>query len=101
MSSQSCSRLIFERNAPIHMTTMQQPGDAPATEGDGSPYAHAKAPSDDGPTYNTLTYEVDGRVARLTFNRPDQGNSITPTPRSSSPTPSNALTSTRACTSSC
>src|SRR5918993_2700616 len=50
----------------------------PATEGDGSPYAHAKAPSDDGPTYNTLTYEVDGRVARLTFNRPDQGNSITP-----------------------
>ncbi|MDR7085778.1 enoyl-CoA hydratase [Aeromicrobium panaciterrae] len=49
-----------------------------ATEGDGSPYAHAKAPSDDGPAYNTLTYEVDGRVARLTFNRPDQGNSITP-----------------------
>ncbi len=49
-----------------------------ATEGESSPYAHAKAPIDDGPTYNTLTYEVDGRVARLTFNRPDQGNSITP-----------------------
>jgi enoyl-CoA hydratase len=33
-------------------------------------------------TYPTLTYEVDGRVARLTFNRPEQGNSITPdTPR--------------------
>jgi len=49
-----------------------------ATEGDGSPYTHAKAPSGDGPAYDTLTYEVDGRVARLTFNRPEQGNSITP-----------------------
>ena len=28
--------------------------------------------------YPTLTYEVDGRIARITFNRPDQGNSITP-----------------------
>lgn len=27
-------------------------------------------------SYETLTYEVDGRVARLTFNRPEQGNSI-------------------------
>jgi enoyl-CoA hydratase len=27
--------------------------------------------------YRTLTYEVDGRVARITFNRPEQGNSIT------------------------
>lgn len=34
------------------------------------------------PTYRTLTYEVDGRIARLTFNRPDQGNAITAdTPR--------------------
>lgn len=34
------------------------------------------------PSYRTLTYEVDGRVARLVFNRPEQGNSITPdTPR--------------------
>lgn len=30
------------------------------------------------PSYRTLTYEVDGRVARLTFDRPEQGNSITP-----------------------
>ncbi|GAC1379710.1 MAG: crotonase/enoyl-CoA hydratase family protein [Marmoricola sp.] len=28
--------------------------------------------------YPTLTYEVDGRIARITFNRPDQGNAITP-----------------------
>lgn len=35
-------------------------------------------PGDDGPAYRTLTYEVDGRVARLVFNRPEQGNSITP-----------------------
>ncbi len=58
--------------------TDEAPWRRSATEGDGSPYAHAEPPSDDGPTYATLTYEVDGRVARLTFNRPDQGNSITP-----------------------
>lgn len=29
-------------------------------------------------SYSTLTYQVDGRIARITFNRPDQGNSITP-----------------------
>lgn len=53
-----------------------------AHEGPGSPYAEAQAPPDEVPSYRTLTYEVDGRVARLTFNRPDQGNSITPdTPR--------------------
>lgn len=27
--------------------------------------------------YRTLTYEVTGRIARITFNRPDQGNAIT------------------------
>jgi enoyl-CoA hydratase len=27
--------------------------------------------------YKTLTYEVDGRIARITFNRPDYGNAIT------------------------
>lgn len=32
----------------------------------------------DAREYRTLTYEVDGRVARLTFNRPEQGNAITP-----------------------
>ncbi len=33
-------------------------------------------------TYPTLDYEVDGRVARLTFNRPERGNTITAdTPR--------------------
>lgn len=36
------------------------------------------APPDQAPSYRTLTYEVDGRVARLVFNRPEQGNSITP-----------------------
>lgn len=28
--------------------------------------------------FPTLTYEVDGRIARITFNRPEQGNAITP-----------------------
>lgn len=27
--------------------------------------------------YRTLTYEVDGRIARVTFDRPEQGNAIT------------------------
>ncbi|MBO9524347.1 MAG: crotonase/enoyl-CoA hydratase family protein [Nocardioidaceae bacterium] len=27
--------------------------------------------------YSTLTYEVDGRVARITFDRPEHGNAIT------------------------
>ena len=26
---------------------------------------------------NTMTYEVDGRVARITLNRPERGNGIT------------------------
>lgn len=50
----------------------------PAHEGPDSPYRGAGAIGDETPSYRTLTYEVDGRVARLTFNRPDQGNSITP-----------------------
>jgi len=28
-------------------------------------------------SYRTLTYEVDGRIARITFNRPEHGNAIT------------------------
>ena len=43
-----------------------------------SAYAAAAAPSDAVPEYRTLTYERDGRVARIVFNRPQQGNSITP-----------------------
>src|SRR3954464_5375329 len=50
----------------------------PAHDGPDSPFRHATPPSDEVPDYRTLTYEVDGRVARLTFNRPEQGNSITP-----------------------
>jgi enoyl-CoA hydratase len=62
--------------------TDEAPWRPAANEGPDSPYAQAQAPSDEVPSYRTLTYEVDGRVARLTFNRPEQGNSITPdTPR--------------------
>ncbi|WP_370289991.1 crotonase/enoyl-CoA hydratase family protein [Nocardioides sp.] len=48
---------------------------------DPAPWRQQAAPSGAGaeaPRYRTLTYEVDGRVARLTFDRPEQGNSITP-----------------------
>lgn len=41
------------------MTSEEAPWQRGATEGDGSPCAHAKAPSDGGPAYNTLTYEAD------------------------------------------
>lgn len=33
--------------------------------------------TDDPVDYATLTYQVTGRVARIIFNRPDQGNAIT------------------------
>ena len=33
--------------------------------------------ADDAAEYRTLTYEVTGRIARITFNRPDHGNAIT------------------------
>ncbi|MGH3414056.1 MAG: crotonase/enoyl-CoA hydratase family protein [Marmoricola sp.] len=46
--------------------------------GDDSPYRHAAPPPEDVPDYRTLTYEVDGRIARVTFDRPEQGNAITP-----------------------
>lgn len=29
-------------------------------------------------SFRTLTYEVDGRIARITFDRPERGNAITP-----------------------
>lgn len=59
--------------------TESAPWRSTTSEGAGSPYAYADSPHDEeAPTYKTLTYEVDGRVARLTFNRPKQGNSITP-----------------------
>jgi enoyl-CoA hydratase len=61
------------------------------TEGPDSPYAALpeqewwfrgsqarSSTSDDAEEYATLTYEVDGRIARITFNRPEQGNAITP-----------------------
>jgi len=53
-----------------------------AHEGADSAYAQASTQAstqaDDVPAYRTLTYEVDGRVARLTFDRAERGNSITP-----------------------
>jgi enoyl-CoA hydratase len=54
------------------MTSWQQG----LTEGDDSLFAGRPAPADDA-TYATLTYEVRGRVARITFNRPERGNAIT------------------------
>jgi enoyl-CoA hydratase len=51
------------------------------SQGPGSPW-HGRPQPDDGGEYRTLTYERDGRIARITFNRPEQGNAITPdTPR--------------------
>ncbi|GHE78532.1 enoyl-CoA hydratase [Amycolatopsis deserti] len=34
-------------------------------------------PPDDTADYRTLTYEVTGRIARITFDRPERGNAIT------------------------
>jgi enoyl-CoA hydratase len=45
-------------------------------EGADSLFAGRPKP-EDTVEYRTLTYEVTGRIARLTFNRPDHGNAIT------------------------
>jgi enoyl-CoA hydratase len=47
------------------------------TSGDDSPYAFAAPYEEAVPAYKTLTYEVTGRIARITFNRPEHGNAIT------------------------
>jgi enoyl-CoA hydratase len=47
------------------------------SEGDDSLFAGRPAPADEA-SYPTLTYEVTGRIARITFNRPERGNAITP-----------------------
>jgi Enoyl-CoA hydratase/carnithine racemase len=47
------------------------------TEGEDSLFAGRPAPVDEA-SYPTLTYQRTGRIARLTFNRPEAGNAITP-----------------------
>jgi enoyl-CoA hydratase len=47
------------------------------SEGDDSLFAGRPAPADEA-SYPTLTYEVTGRIARISFNRPERGNAITP-----------------------
>jgi enoyl-CoA hydratase len=56
---------------------MTQPWQAGLTDGDDSLFAGRPTPADEA-TYATLTYEVTGRIARITFNRPEHGNAITP-----------------------
>ncbi|MBF6333138.1 crotonase/enoyl-CoA hydratase family protein [Nocardia transvalensis] len=46
------------------------------TGGDDSLFAERPGPDDES-SYRTLTYEVTGRIARITFNRPEHGNAIT------------------------
>ncbi|ORM36678.1 crotonase/enoyl-CoA hydratase family protein [Williamsia sp. 1135] len=46
------------------------------TAGEDSLFA-GRTYADNAETYRTLTYEVTGRIARITFNRPKQGNAIT------------------------
>lgn len=47
------------------------------TEGADSPWQGRPEPKSDH-EYSTLSYKRDGRIARITFNRPEKGNSITP-----------------------
>ncbi|MFI6998723.1 crotonase/enoyl-CoA hydratase family protein [Nocardia sp. NPDC050175] len=46
------------------------------TEAPDSPWADRALPPTEI-SYRTLTYEVTGRIARITFNRPERGNAIT------------------------
>jgi enoyl-CoA hydratase len=45
---------------------------------DGPLFEGVPQPPDDVPEYRTLTYQRDGRIARITFDRPEHGNAITP-----------------------
>ncbi|MGW0250372.1 crotonase/enoyl-CoA hydratase family protein [Nocardia goodfellowii] len=60
----------------------KHPGTRPAawyeglTDGPDAPWAGRQLPDQDI-SYRTLTYEVDGRIARITFDRPEHGNAIT------------------------
>ncbi|MEV6140078.1 crotonase/enoyl-CoA hydratase family protein [Nocardia sp. NPDC051990] len=47
------------------------------TEVPDSPWRDRPEPGGDR-EYRTLTYARDGRIARITFNRPEKGNTITP-----------------------
>ena len=50
-------------------------------------------------TLKTMTYEVDGRIARITLNRPERGNGITlDLPRRARRSASSAPTSIPPCT---
>ena len=65
----------------------------------GQGMTHAIRPVDFD-NLKTMTYEVTGRVARITFNRPEKGNAIVAEPRWSCRHWWSAPTSTRTCTSS-
>lgn len=60
----------------------ESPGPQDSQHGDWTPTADSlwsERPEPHAPTdYATLTYERDDRIARITFNRPDRGNAITP-----------------------
>ena len=61
---------------PAHSNTRPAAWRENWTEGDDSLFAGRELADDDN-TYKTLTYEVTGRIARITFNRPEHGNAIT------------------------
>jgi enoyl-CoA hydratase len=46
-------------------------------DGPDAPLAGRTGEPAERPAYRTMTYEVTGRIARITFNRPEQGNAIT------------------------
>ena len=46
------------------------------------------------PELTTMTYEAEGRIARITLDRPERGNGITLRCRASSPNASSGPTST-------
>ncbi|MEV5834723.1 crotonase/enoyl-CoA hydratase family protein [Nocardia sp. NPDC052112] len=70
-------------NQPDSDPFSNHPGTRPAawyenwTEVSDSPWRDRPEPAGER-EYRTLTYERDGRIARITFNRPDKGNTITP-----------------------
>ena len=59
-----------------HSGTRPAPWRDDLTDGEDSPF-RGRMQNDREIAYRTLTYEVTGRIARITFDRPERGNAIT------------------------
>ena len=70
-------RVSFFATADIFATRTANPGELIADEPSRAAVAARAASIASVPELSTLTYEADGRIARITLDRPERGNGIT------------------------